>query len=108
MVRLATVVQPLWTASKYWTAAVVLALFPFLFMVDQVVELPVSPVLPGLALLFLLLLGLPFGLMELRGRRYLRKDADWQEKHALKAVGVARAACTLAAVWLLLWFMVGT
>jgi hypothetical protein len=106
--RTTAVVEPLWRSSKFWTAAIVLALFPFLFILDDIVELRMSPVLPGLTLLFLLILGLPFGLMEIRGRRYLRKDADWQEKNALKAVGVARAAFTVAAVWLLLWFMVGT
>lgn len=106
--RLTAVVEPLWAASRHWTAAVVLALFPALFMVDVVVELPVSPVLPGLAVLLLLIVGLPFAIMEVRGRRYRRKDADWQERHAMKALGVARAAFALAAVWLLLWFMVGT
>jgi hypothetical protein len=106
--RLKTVVQPLWKASRSWTAAIVLALFPFLFLVDGVVDLPVSPVLPGLALLFLLIVGLPFALVELASRRYRRKGADWQEAHALKAVNVSRGALSLAAVWLLLWFAVGT
>ena len=107
-VRLDAVVVPLWRASKDWTVAIVLALFPVLFLVDDVVELPMSPVLPGLALLLLLIIGLPFAIMEVRTRRYRRKGADWQEKHALKAIGVARAAFTVAAIWLLLWFMVGT
>ena len=85
-----------------------LALFPLLFIVDDAVELPLSPVLPGLAALLLLIVGLPFALMEVRDRRYRRKDADWQQKRALKAVGVSRAALALAAVWVLLWFVVGT
>lgn len=108
LVRLDAVVVPLWRASKYWTAAIVLAVFPALFLLDHVVELPLSPVLPGLVVLLLLIIGLPFAIMEVRSRRFRRKDADWQEKHALKALGLARAACTVAAVWLLLWFMVGT
>ena len=106
--RLQTVVDPLWKAAKSWTAAVVLALFPFLFIVDDLVDLPLSPVLPGLVVLLALILVLPFAIMEVRGRRYRRKDADWQEKHALKAVGIARAAVAVAGAWLLLWFMVGT
>lgn len=107
-VRLTAVVEPLWKSARHWTAAVVLALFPFLFIVDDAFDLALSPVLPGLAFLLLLIIGLPFAIMEVRGRRYRRKDADWQEKHALKAVGVARAAFAFAGVWLLLWFMVGT
>ncbi|MEK6976331.1 MAG: hypothetical protein AABY18_08325 [Candidatus Thermoplasmatota archaeon] len=106
--RLTGVVTPLWKASRHWTTAVVLALFPVLFLADDAFDFPVSPVLPGLAVLLLLLLGLPFLLVELRARRYRRKGLDWQLKHALKAVGVARAAMTVAAIWLLLWFMVGT
>lgn len=106
--RLRAVVLPLWSSSRQWSAAVVLALFPLLFIVDDLVELPLSPVLPGLAALLLLIVGLPFLLMEVRDRRYRRKDAVWQQKRALKAVGVSRAALTVAAVWVLLWFVVGT
>ncbi len=107
-VRLATVVRPLWKAARLWTVAVVLAAFPFLFIWDALSAFPVSPVLPGLALLLLLIVGLPFALVELASRRYRRKDAGWQEKHALQAVNRSRAALGLAAVWLAGWFMVGT
>lgn len=107
-VRLDNVVVPLWKASRAWTVAFVLAAFPFVFMVDDWVETPLSPVLPALAALALLIIVLPFVLTELRSRRYRRKDAHWQEVHALRAVGVARTAMGFAAVWLLLWFMVGT
>ena len=62
----------------------------------------------GLAVLFLVLIGLPFLLVEVRSRRFRRKDADWQEKQALRAVGMSRAALGVAAVWLLVWFAVGT
>lgn len=107
-VRLAAVVAPLWTSARQWTAAVVLAAFPLLFILDDAVGMPVSPVLPGLAVLFLVLIGLPFLLVEVRSRRFRRKDADWQEKQALRAVGMSRAALGVAAVWLLVWFAVGT
>lgn len=107
-VRLDTVVVPLWKAARAWTVAVVLALFPFLFMVDDWVRFPVSPVLPGLAVLAVLIVALPFLLTEARSRRYRRKDARWQEVHALRAVNMARSAMAVAAVWLLVWFMVGT
>ena len=106
--RLVAVVAPLWKASRQWTAAIVLALFPFLFILDEAVELPVSPVLPGLVVLVLLILVLPFALVEVRARRFRRKDPEWQARAALKAVGVSRAALGIAAVWLLVWFAVGT
>src|SRR5690242_2878352 len=57
--RTAAVLTPLWRAARRWTAAVVLAAFPFLFILDRAGRFPVSPVLPGLVLLFALLLVLP-------------------------------------------------
>jgi hypothetical protein len=108
LVRLDAVVVPLWKASRQWTTALVLALFPFLFILDEAVELPLSPVLPGLALLLLLFIGLPFLLVESLARRYRRKDATWQGRRALKAVNVSRSALVAALVWLLVWFAVGT
>src|SRR5688572_30634630 len=84
LLRLDAVVTPLWRASKQWSAAIVLALFPFLFILDEAVELPLSPVLPGLVVLFVILVALPFLLTEVRVRRYRRKDAEWQVRHAAK------------------------
>lgn len=106
--RTATVLVPLWRASKMWTAAIVLALFPCLFIVDRVVETRLSPVLPGLAVLLLLILALPFALVELAARRYRRKDAEWQARHAVRAHQNGRTALVVAAVWVALWFAVGT
>ena len=108
LVRLDAVVTPLWRASKQWSAALVLALFPFLFILDGAVELPLSPVLPGLVVLFVLLVTLPFLLTELRVRRYRRKDAEWQVRHASKAARSSRSAMIAALVWVLVWFAVGT
>lgn len=106
--RLVAVVAPLWKASRQWTAAVVLALFPALFILDEAGDFPVSPVLPGLIGLAILIVLLPFILVELRVRRFRRKDLDWQAQRAVKAVGVSRTALGLAAVWVLVWFAVGT
>lgn len=106
--RLVAVVAPLWKASRQWTAAIVLALFPVLFILDEAVDLPLSPVLPGLVVLVVLILVLPFILVELRVRRYRNKDSEWQARSALRAVGVSRAALGIAAVWVLVWFAVGT
>lgn len=106
--RLVTVVAPLWRSSRQWTAAIVLAAFPFLFILDEAARFPLSPVLPGLAISVLLIIILPFLLVEVRARRYRRKEADWQAKHAAKAVSTSRAALVVAGVWVLLWFAVGT
>ena len=108
LLRLDAVVTPLWRASKQWTAALVLALFPVLFILDEAVELPLSPVLPGLVALFALLVGLPFLLVEARVRRYRRKDAEWQVRRAAKALRASRSALVAALVWVLAWFAVGT
>jgi hypothetical protein len=108
LLRLDAVVTPLWRASKQWSAALVLALFPFLFILDEAVELPLSPVLPGLVVLFVLLVALPFLLTEARVRRYRRKDAEWQVRHAAKAARSSRSAMVAALVWVLVWFAVGT
>lgn len=106
--RLATVIAPLWKSARQWTTAIVLAVFPFLFILDEASTFPVSPVLPGLVVLVLLLIGLPILIVEVRARRFRRKDDAWQQKRALKAVGLSRAAMTVAAVWVLVWFAVGT
>lgn len=108
LLRLDAVVTPLWRASKQWSAAVVLALFPFLFILDEAVELPLSPVLPGLLVLFVLLVALPFPLTEVRVRRYRRKDAEWQVRHAAKSARTSRSWMVAALVWVLVWFAVGT
>lgn len=100
------VLAPLWKAARRWTAAVVLAAFPFLFLVDRWVHWPVSPVLPGLVALALLIVVLPFALVELSAWRYRRHDLAWQERRAAKSVQVARAAVAVAAVWLVAWFAV--
>ena len=106
--RTATVLAPLWRAARLWTAAVVLGSFPLLFILDRIVEIRLSPVLPGLAVLLLLILGLPFLLVELAARRYRRKEMDWQERHALRAAQGGRTAVIVAAVWVGLWFAFGT
>jgi hypothetical protein len=106
--RTAAVLAPLWRASRRWTAAVVLAAFPFLFILDRAGRFPVSPVLPGLVVLLLLILALPIALVEARSRRYRRRDIEWQARRALRAVQMSNAALGVAAVWLVAWFAVGT
>lgn len=106
--RLADVVAPQWRAARRWTAALVLALFPVLFIVDRSVETRLSPVLPGLAGLLLLLLLLPFVLMEVAARRHRGKDLAWRTRKAARSAQNACSALVAAAVWVGLWFAVGT
>ena len=107
-VRLVEVLAPLWQAARRWTGAIVIFLFPVLFILDESVDLPLSPVIPGLALLFLLILGLPFLIMEVWARRYRRKETDWQVEHAERLKRNGRTALVVSLVVLGLWFAVGT
>lgn len=106
--RTVAVLVPVWRASRRWTVAVVLALFPFLFIVDRAIETRLSPVLPGLVVLFLLVLVLPFAFTEVVARRYRRRELSWQTKRADRLVQTGRTAMIVAAIWLVLWFAVGT
>jgi hypothetical protein len=108
--RSALVLAPEWRAARLWTSALVVALFPFLFIVDRVVATRLSPVLPGLAVLLLAILVLPFALMEVSLWRFRRKERDlgWQSRKAARSVHNARTALVIALVWLGLWFAVGT
>lgn len=99
--------QLLWRGSRTWTAALVLAAFPLLFVVDQAIETRLSPVLPGLAVLLVLLLGLPFALTELQARRFRRRDLLWQDRRSRRYQQSSRYALGLAAVWLVAWFALG-
>jgi hypothetical protein len=105
---LRAVLAPVWKGARRWTAAIVLAAFPWLFLVGRWMHLPLSPVLPGLLVLAVLIVVLPFVLAEVGARRYRRHDGDWQVGHAIRAVQVANAALLIAAIWLVLWFAVLT
>lgn len=106
--RLAAVLTPLWRAARRWTTAAVLAAFPFLFIVDRAGRFPVSPVLPGLAVLLLAIVALPFLIVEVRARRFRRRDLEWQAGKAARALQASNTALIVAAVWCIAWFAVGT
>lgn len=95
----------LWWASKRGALALVVGLFPFLFILDEATDAAFSPVLPGLLTLLLLAIVLPLVWMEI-GTRLVR-DSPHLERRALRARQTARAALGIAVVWLLLWFAVG-
>jgi hypothetical protein len=102
------VLAPLWKSARRWSAAIALALFPVLFIVDVRVETSLSPVLPGLVGLAVLILLLPFLLMELQILRFRRKDAAWQARKVLRSTGISRTAFWVSATWVIVWFAVGT
>lgn len=98
----------LWRSAKHWTLALAVAAFPFLFIVDHAIETRLSPVLPGLALLALIIIGLPFPIVERLAKKYRKHDAKWQARNSARHLQWARAASGVALVWLGLWFAVGT
>jgi len=94
-----------WRTSRRWSLAVVVASFPFVFVVDEALDLAFSPVLPSLAALGLLLVVLPFGIMEILERRALRTEgkARWLHRQRL----AARSALGVAWAWFAAWFVLG-
>ncbi len=97
----------LWWSSKRWVAAAVVAVFPLVFIIDEAVDLAFSPVLPSILALALLVILLPFGVMELRWRRLAKKNAQKRHDTALRGRQSANAAFVVAIVWFLLWLALG-
>lgn len=96
-----------WWSSKRWVAAVVIAVFPLIFIIDEAIDPAFSPVLPGLVALALLIILLPLGVMELRWRRLAKKRAQVRRDAALRGRQTAHVAFIVAWVWLLLWLALG-
>lgn len=97
-----------WRASRHAVAAVVIALFPFLFILDKAVHWPMSPVVPGLGLLALGILLAPFAAMEVLGR-ILRGQQDPVARHrkARRLLHATKVAVVVALVWLAAWISLG-
>ena len=96
-----------WRAARRFTAALVIALFPALFLLDQHVGWPVSPVLPGLAVLALLVVLLPFGVAEVIGRRARRtKDAQRLQARQHRLDVTTKVFLGLAWLWFMVWLVV--
>lgn len=99
--------QALWRGALRWSAAVVVALFPIIFIVDQRVETPLSPVLPGLVVLALLIILLPLGLWEVAARMMRRREAARRVFKAERFQQTGRTAFVAALVWFGLWLALG-
>ena len=99
--------QALWSGSKAWTAGLVIACFPLLFILDGSIKAPVSPVLPGLAAFLLLILGLPFAFREVQGRRYRRRAPNGQDRRAPRFKHSSRIALGVGIALFVGWLAVG-
>jgi hypothetical protein len=98
-------IMDLWWASKRGTVAVVIGVFPFIFLIDERIDLAFSPVLPALLILVVLAIVLPFLLME-AGTRMVRRRRDIRSR-SLKARQTANVLLGIAAAWLVLWLALG-
>lgn len=108
MADASTHLQPgLQTSARVTSVAFMLAAFPFLFIVDSRVESDLSPVLPGVAVLAVIGIMLPFILLELWQIRWRKKDEAHQERAALRRRMVSRVALVLASIWLAGWLAWG-
>ncbi|HLF16760.1 MAG TPA: hypothetical protein VI796_04935 [Candidatus Thermoplasmatota archaeon] len=97
----------LWKAARRWTSALVVALFPLLFILDERTDLSFSPVLPGLLALALLIVLLPFGLAELFSRRARHRPAETRERQGFRNVQWAGIALVAALLVFLAWLALG-
>lgn len=99
--------QQVWRGARRWTAAFVVAAFPFIFIIDEAVETALSPVLPGLAVLCLLIVALPPLLAE-AGRRVTRHNTATVRVHRVeKFQQTGRTAFILALLWFAIWLSLG-
>jgi hypothetical protein len=96
-------VGPLWRSAKALTMAVVTALFPFLFILDGIVHWRLSPVLPGLLLLLVAVIGLPFLLLEVFAREWRAAPVEARLHRIARVRTVSRVALGISAAWFLVW-----
>jgi hypothetical protein len=95
----------LWRNAVRFTAALVIAAFPFVFFFDEAMDLSFSPVLPALAFLVLVVVALPPLIVEVRTRRV--KDLEKLRTKVLRGAQTTWALLGLSIVWLLFWFSWG-
>jgi uncharacterized membrane protein len=96
----------LWRSSVRYVAAVVVALFPFLFYLDDAVRWPLSPMLPGLGILFLIAVAAPLAVTEIRARR-VRRSETHEAARLLRSANTSWAALGIALIWFALWLAGG-
>lgn len=99
--------QQIWRAARRWSAALVVAAFPFLFIIDASVETRLSPVLPGILLFCLLIVALPPLLSEAVRRRLLDQSDSARARKVEKFMLNGRTALIVAFVWFAAWLALG-
>jgi hypothetical protein len=98
----------LWTGSSRYSAALLFFLFPLLFLLDETYDFAFSPVLPGVVVLGLTWMVLPFILTELVNRRWRTLDEQRQNAKLNKWSGGGRTALIGGVIWWVSWLAWGT
>lgn len=99
--------QALWRGARHWSAALVVAVFPVVFIVDQRIETSLSPVLPGLVVLAVFIVLLPLAVWELAARLTRRREPERRRLKAERFQQTGRTAVVVALVWFGLWLALG-
>lgn len=93
----------LWAGSTWWSAAVAVFLYPWIFVLDESFAFPVSPVLPLVLFLAVAWMGLPFVLTEWKHRAWRELDASRRSAKANKWKLGGRRAMLVAVVFAIGW-----
>lgn len=99
--------QQIWRGARRWSAALVVAAFPFLFIIDAAVETRLSPVLPGILVLCLLIVALPPLLSEAARRLALNHSDSARARKVETFMLNGRTALIVAFVWFAAWLALG-
>lgn len=95
-----------WKAVRRLWAAVAIALFPVLLILDELYDYAFSPVLPGLIVLAIIWAGFPYLHMELLAR-FSKRPADTMRRNerARRHESRSRYGLGVAVAWVLLWLV---
>lgn len=96
-----------WRMSRRYALATVVALFPLIFILDEAVAFGFSPVLPGMLVLALLLVVLPFPIMEWSQHRERRGGHAGAAVRLHRQQATSRFVAGAAWAWFGLWFVLG-
>lgn len=83
------------------------AVYPLLYLVDDATDWSWSPVLPGITVLAIAWMALPFLLAEFINRRWRRLEADRKAAKLNRYYLGARGALLSAALWFFVWISLG-
>jgi hypothetical protein len=106
--RGATETHLLWAGATWWSGAVAVFLYPWIFVLDEAVDFPVSPVLPLALAIAILWMALPFLLTEWKHRRWRSLDPARKSAKANKWKLGGRRAMLVAVVFALGWLAFAT